>query len=65
MILLARRTLNVERCTCRKPHPCWLSGAVILVDGSAETVSSIYGEAFNLGGFKRLGPSTQGCCGKE
>ena len=33
----------------------------VLVDDSAETVLSVYGEAFNLVGFKRLGPRPQGC----
>ena len=37
----------------------------ILVEDSAETVLSIYGEAFDLGGLKRLGPGSQGCCGGE
>ena len=37
----------------------------ILVDDSAETVLSIYGEAFDLAGFERLEPGSQGCCGGE
>jgi len=37
----------------------------ILVDDSAETVLSVYGEAFDLIGFKRLGTGQQGCCGSE
>jgi hypothetical protein len=38
---------------------------VILVDDSAETVLSVYGAAFDLVGFKGLGPGSQGCCGGE
>ena len=32
----------------------------ILMDDSAETVSPIYAEAFDLIGFERLGPDPQG-----
>ncbi len=35
------------------------------MDDSAETVLSIYGEAFDLDGLKGLGPGSQGCCGAE
>jgi hypothetical protein len=42
-----------------------LSGIVILMDDSAETVVSIYSEAFDLGAFKWLGPGSHGCCGGE
>jgi hypothetical protein len=35
------------------------------MDDSAETVLSIYGEAFDLGGLKRMGPGSQRCCGGE
>jgi hypothetical protein len=52
-------------CACRKPHPCWLSGAVILVDDSPKTVTSIYGQAFDPIGSKRLRPGPQGCRGGE
>ncbi len=37
----------------------------VLVDDSAETVPPIYGEAFDLVGFKRLGPCPRGCRGCE
>jgi hypothetical protein len=37
----------------------------ILVDDSAETVLSIWGEAFDLVGFERLRAGSQGCCGSE
>lgn len=37
----------------------------ILVDDSAETVLSAYGEAFDLVGIKGLGPGSQGCSCSE
>ena len=37
----------------------------IFADDSAETVLSIYGEAFDLVGYERLVPGSQGCCGGE
>jgi hypothetical protein len=58
-----RFTLVDEPCACRKPHPCRLSDIAILMDDSAETVLSTYGEAFDLGWLKRLGPGSQGSCG--
>jgi hypothetical protein len=60
-----RLTATAQLCACRKPHPCRLSSMAVLVDDSAEAVLSIYGEAFDLGGLKRLGPSSQGFCGRE
>jgi hypothetical protein len=33
----------------------------VLVDDSAETILSVYGEAFDPAGFKGLGQVSQGC----
>jgi hypothetical protein len=38
---------------------------LILVDDSAETVLSAYGEAVDPVGFKGLGSGSLGCCGGE
>jgi hypothetical protein len=40
----AHRYGTPQPCACQKPHPCSLSGMVILLDESAETTLSIYGE---------------------
>jgi hypothetical protein len=52
--LCRRSKVQFEGCACRKLRPCRLSRTAILVDDSAETIPSIYGEAFDLVGFNRL-----------
>jgi hypothetical protein len=47
-----RRGAADDTCTCRKPHPRRLSSPVVLMDDSARSVLSIYGEAFDLAGFE-------------
>lgn len=48
----------------KKTCPCRSSGLSVFVDDSAESVVSVYGEAFDLVGSKGLGEGLQGCGGE-
>jgi hypothetical protein len=53
---LWRLNQAVERCGCRKPHPCSSRCMIVFVEESAETIGPVYAQACDRGRIRdRLG----------